>query len=207
MTGDNIEAGIKRDWLDGRWTSSLALYQITKNDVLTGDPEHQNFSIQTGQTKTVGWEADIQGELLPGLDLVANYAFTDSWISDDTRGEIIGNETPGTIKHIANGWLSYRHPEGTLKGAGASAGLQYQADRYNWYSFDGGESRVPDDQLRVDGGLSWQGDKLGVAFNVNNVFDEYIYDGTLYTFAAKPYYIWNSEPGRNYRLSLSYRFK
>jgi iron complex outermembrane receptor protein len=205
LTGDNIEGGIKRDWFDGKWNSTLAVYQITKNDILAADPEHILFSVQLGQTTTVGTEIDIKGEILPGLDVSANYAFTDSWVSEETNPALIGKETPGTIMQIANGWLSYRRPAGAFKGLGASAGVQWQGDRYAWYVFDGSEMKVPDDYLSVDAGLSWQAEKLSLSLNVNNVFDEYLYDGFRYTYSN--YYAWNSEPGRNYRVSVGYRFK
>lgn len=54
VTGDNVELGLKREWLGGNWVTSLSAYRITKNNVLTADPDNFNFSVQLGQTVTKG---------------------------------------------------------------------------------------------------------------------------------------------------------
>jgi iron complex outermembrane receptor protein len=56
VTGNNLEAGIKRDWFDGKWSTSLSVYRILKNNQLVADPDnHGNpaagYVIQLGQTK------------------------------------------------------------------------------------------------------------------------------------------------------------
>jgi len=43
VTGSNKEIGVKYDWFDSSWVSSLSLYQIVKTIVLTADPEHTYF--------------------------------------------------------------------------------------------------------------------------------------------------------------------
>jgi iron complex outermembrane receptor protein len=77
LVGENFEVGLKRDWLNGQWTATLAAYQITKNNVLTTDPDHQFFSIQLGETRTRGIELDVRGQIIEGLNITANYAYTD----------------------------------------------------------------------------------------------------------------------------------
>ena len=201
VTGNNIEAGLKTEWLDGRMHATLSVYQITKNNVLTADPEHPKFSVQLGQTRTRGVEIDVQGELLPGLNVIFNYAYTDSKITKDTNEEVVGNATPGFIRHITNAWLSYRFEGGPLKGFGLSLGYQWQLDRYSWYVFDGSEKPLPN-YFRLDGGISWQNDRLRLALNVNNILDAYLYTGSAY----QGYYYWISEPPRNFRLTVGYRF-
>ncbi|MEJ0103185.1 MAG: TonB-dependent receptor [Bacteroidota bacterium] len=42
ITGNNIEFGIKRDWMNGKWNSAVSVYQITRNNVLTADLDHPN---------------------------------------------------------------------------------------------------------------------------------------------------------------------
>jgi iron complex outermembrane receptor protein len=58
VTGNSLEAGIKRDWFNGKWSTSVSVYQILKNNQLVADPEHPNanYVIQLGQTKTHGVE-------------------------------------------------------------------------------------------------------------------------------------------------------
>jgi len=201
ITGDNKEAGIKRDWFGGRWNTTLSVYQITKNNVLTQDPEHINFSIQLGQTQTQGAELDITGRIIDGLDVTINYAYTDSKVTKDTDPTRVGVRVAGATKHIQNTWISYRIQNGILKGLGASVGYQFQGDRSSWYVFDGTEKSLPD-YFRLDGSVHYTRNNLRLALNVNNILDDYLYSGAPYS----NYYYWQAEAGRNLRLSMTYSF-
>jgi len=201
ITGNNLEAGLKKDWFGGSWNSTIAVYQITKNNVLTADPAHPNFSIQLGQTKTQGVEFDVRGEIVKGLNLTFNYAYTDSKITKDTDESVVGNATPGATKQITNTWLSYRQPLGALEGLGISVGYQWQIERSSWYVFDDTENALPD-YFRLDGAISWQNESFRLALNVNNLLDKYLYSGSPYA----DYFYWQTEPGRNFRLTVGYKF-
>lgn len=208
ITGNNIEFGIKRDWFDGRWNTTFAAYRILKNNELSPDPTSTPaapFSLQLGQSTTKGIEFDVRGEILPGLNLVANYALTDSRISKETEvyGEIIpvGTKITGYAKHNANAWLSYKIQKGELKGAGVSGGFSYQADRSTWSWGGSGKQELPS-YFKLDGGIFWEQDKIRLTANVFNILDKYLYSGASYG----DYYYWQSETPRNFRLSIAYKF-
>lgn len=204
ITGNNLEAGLKRDWAGGRWNSTLSVYRITNNNVLTADPTNPNFSVQLGQTQARGVEVDLRGELLPGLSLVWNYAFTDSKITQDTDSDQVGAPVPGFSKHVTNGWLSYRARKGALQGVGVSLGYQWQLGRYGWFVDPGDRDPNLPDAFRADGAVSWQGGRMSVALNVNNLLNAYLYSGAYYPWGGYSYY--QTEAPRNFRLSLGYRF-
>ncbi|NBW35519.1 MAG: TonB-dependent receptor [Cytophagia bacterium] len=205
LTGDNIEIGLKKQWLNGQWTAGVAAYQITMNNVLTGDPQHQNFSIQVGQTQTQGVEFDLRGQLFEGLNVTMNYAYTDGQVTEDTDETQIGKQTPGTDKHIANAWLTYRFEQGTVKGLGISFGVQHAAERSAWYAaYDKTVDPTMPSYTRFDAALSYNFGKMGVSLNVNNLFDAELISGTYYSWSQ--FYFWQAEALRNYRLSVNYRF-
>ena len=82
QTGSNLEFGFKRDWINGKWNSVFAVYQITNKNILTADPEHSTgaiqYSRQSGEQKVKGVEVDLRGEIFKNLDVVINYAFTEA---------------------------------------------------------------------------------------------------------------------------------
>lgn len=208
ITGNNIEFGIKRDWFEGRWNTTIAAYRILKNNELSPDPSSTPaapFSLQLGQSTTKGIEFDLRGEILTGLNLVANYALTDSRISKETEvwGEVIpvGTKIAGYAKHNANAWLSYKLQQGGLKGTGISGGFSYQAERSTWSWGGAGTQEMPS-YFKLDGGIFWEKDKLRLTTNVFNILDKYLYSGASYG----DYYYWQSEAPRNYRLSIAYKF-
>jgi len=205
ITGDNKEIGLKREWFDGRWMTSVAAYRITKNNVLTPDPQNQFFSIQLGQTQTQGVEFDIRGQLFPGLDVTMNYALTDGKVTRDTENQQVNKQLPGTDRHIANAWLSYRVQSGKATGLGVSFGVQRAAGRTAWYGqYDRALDATMPDYTRFDGAVSYQFGKFGVALNVNNVFNASLLSGAYYSFSD--FYYWQAEAMRNARLGINYRF-
>lgn len=206
ITGDNVELGLKKDWMNGKWNTAISVYRITRNNVLTADLDHPNpsggyFSRQSGQQQTEGIEVDIRGQIVRGLDVIINYALTDAKTTQDSKPENIGNQVPGSSKHIQNSWLNYRIDKGILTGFGISLGYQYQVQRSPWYVFDGSENSLPD-YFRLDGSLSYQKEKIGFNLVVNNILDDYLYSGAPYG----DFYYWQAEPGIHARFSVGYRF-
>ncbi|MDJ1498178.1 TonB-dependent receptor [Cytophagaceae bacterium DM2B3-1] len=206
ITGNNIEVGIKRDWFNGKWNTTLSAYQITKNNEITAIPGNTQFSAQVGKSQAKGIELDVRGELAPSLNLVANYSYIDSKITkttDTTLGLREGDLVPGFAKHNANAWLSYKVPTGALKGLGFSGGFSYQANRTTWSWGGPGEKSLPD-YFRLDGGMFWEKDRVRLTANVFNILNTYLYSGSYYAYGG--YYYWQTEAPRNLRVSLNYTF-
>lgn len=206
VTGTNLEFGVKRDWLKGKWNTSVSAYQITRNNVLTADLDHPNpsggyYNRQSGQQQTKGVEVDIRGEVVSGLDILVNYAFTEAKVTKDSDPKNVGVQVPGSSKHIQNTWLSYKVQNGALAGFGVSLGYQWQLQRSSWYVFDGSDKSLPD-YFRLDGGVSYQKDKIGFNLFINNILNKYLFSGSPYA----DYFYWQAEPGTNARFSINYRF-
>ncbi|PKQ67696.1 TonB-dependent siderophore receptor [Labilibaculum manganireducens] len=201
VEGHDLEAGIKRKWANGRWNSSLTFYKITKENVLTSDPEDVNYSIQLGEAESKGFEFDIQGEIVSGLNLILNYANTNVKVSKDSDPTKVGTRMAGHAKHMTNGWLKYQFKSRGLKGLGLGLGYQYQVDRSSWAWGSGNESILPD-YFRLDGAVSWKNEDFSVGLNINNLLDKYLYSGSGYS----GFYYWQTEPGTNFRLNVSYKF-
>lgn len=210
ITGSNRELGLKRDWADGRWNTTVSIYRIVKNNELTADPNsgpNSGLSVVLGQKRAQGVEFDLRGTILKGLNLTANYAYTNSEVTKVTEGVAgiqVGEVIPGFAKHTVNSWLSYKVQNGALKGAGVSAGFTYLADRAtaNW-SPTNSSLNLPN-YFKLDGGLFWEKDKLRLTVNAFNILDKYLYSGGYYEWLNA--YYWQSEAPRNYRLSLAYKF-
>ena len=208
VEGNDLEFGIKRNWADGKWSSSLTYYTITKTGMansvvedINGDGVDDNYSMPIGEVESKGLEFDIQGQILPGLNLIFNYANTNVEITEDAIETNIGARVAGHAKHMTNGWLKYTFQRSALKGVGISLGYQYQVDRSSW-NWDGDNESVLPDYFRLDGALSWQNDDIRVGINVNNILNEYLYSGASY----RSEYYWQTEPGTNFRLNVVYTF-
>ncbi len=201
VRGNDLEAGIKRKWANGRWNSSLTFYKIVKENVLTTDPSDINYSIQIGEAESKGIEFDVNGEIAKGLNLILNYANTDVEVTKDTNPEVVGTKLAGHARHITNGWLKYQFKNSGLKGLGLAWGYQYQIDRSTWTWPTDNLAELPN-YFRMDAALSWENDQFSIGLNVYNLLDDYLYSGSAYA----DYYYWQTEPGINFRLNMSYKF-
>ena len=215
ITGSNTEVGAKKDWFNGRLSTTLSAYRILKQNELTADPtqpQNSGLSIPIGEKTSQGIEFDARGEVFRGLNATLNYAYTDSKTTKVTPGVAgnVGDLTPGFAKHTMNGWLGYKLPSGFLKGSGISGGFTYLVDRATQtYSATEPEKNLPD-YFKLDGGIFWEGKKVKITANAFNILDKYLYTGAFYDgyFASTPngVYSWQSEAPRNYRVSIAYRF-
>ena len=145
--------------------------------------------------------------------MVANYAYIDPSITKDNTEVNVGRRLPGAAKHNTNGWVTYRLQQGSLKGFGLSGGMQWQVERYA--GLGGAATILPDNYFRLDGGVSWQGDHLGVNLLVNNLTNRYNYSAGAYlpnasvgtsATAIGSYYNWQPDAPLNYRLTVGYTF-
>lgn len=199
LRGSNHEIGLKKNWLDGRWTSTLALYYLTRSSIAAVDPANSLYRVQVGENHAQGVEVDVVGQLVRGLNVVVNYAYTDAKIDSDTNPALVGARTPLFVKHVQNTWLNYELPARVARGLSFSLGYQYQAGRGGRYAV-----AVPygiPDYFRLDGGVGWQSPRLKVNLVVNNLLN--------HNLIATPWlrnglYYWIPQAGTNGRLSISY---
>ncbi|SHG37984.1 TonB-dependent receptor [Pedobacter caeni] len=212
VRGNNMEIGVKKDWFDGKWNTSLTAFRIVKENVLTQDPRYpndpQNWRVQLGEIQSKGLEFDLVGEIVEGLNVTLNYAYTDPKV---TKGESANKNLKGTFvanaaKHISNGWLSYSFKKqgALLNGFGLSGGYQYQGKRVAGTGFT--EPNLPD-YIRFDAGLSYSKGKFNISAVVNNLLDRKLF--TQGTAPATPagYYTWIYDMPRNARITATYKFK
>ncbi|WP_026714868.1 TonB-dependent receptor [Flavobacterium daejeonense] len=206
LTGNNVEIGIKKDWFNGSWSTTLSAYSILKKNELTADPENtagQNYSIVLGEKRARGFEIDIRGKILEGLNIIANYAFTESVVNKSNVENIkVGTIVPGYSKHTANSWLNYTVSNGKLKGWGASIGGTFLAGRQT-DTWSTGLEKLPN-YFKMDGGLSYEAGKLKFTANMFNILDEYLYSGSYYSYLNA--YYWQTEAPRNVRVGVTYKF-
>lgn len=123
--GEAYEGGFKLHSPDEQLRLTFTAFEIFKNNVLTSDLTQgpgSGFSIATGEQRSRGFEVDVAGQILPGLEIIGSYAYIDARITEDNTF-IEGSRLPNVPKHQASLWTTYTVREGALKGLGVSAGF------------------------------------------------------------------------------------
>ncbi|MCV2217627.1 TonB-dependent siderophore receptor [Thauera sp. Sel9] len=172
IIGTNYELGIKGELLDGRVNASLAVFRYDHenravNDVASGFACSGWYCAKaSGKVRSQGIEAEISGEVLSDLQLMAGYTYNTSRFMSDpvNQGKVFSTWTP---RHMLRVWASYRLP-GEWNQLTVGGGLTAQSHTLGY-----------DRSFKVPGftvanlRLGYQATpEVGLALNLNNVFDK-----------------------------------
>jgi iron complex outermembrane recepter protein len=169
--GEQFEIGVKAELLDNRLLATLAAYNLTRTNVVTADPDRPGFSIQIGEERSRGIELDLIGEPLPGLNIIASYAYTDAEITEDNSGNE-GNRPNNVPLHSGSLWATYEIQSGDLQGLGFGAGIFVVGDREG----DLANSFELPSYVRTDTAIFYRRDNWKAGLNFKNLFDINYYE-------------------------------
>ncbi len=122
--GEQYEVGVKGVFLDGGLTATLAAFNINDNHRAVSDPSNPLYSISAGKARSRGIEAEVTGEVLPGLNLTAGYTYLQTkFLSDpDYQGLVLDPEEP---RHTFKLWSKYAfQDDSSLDGLSLGAGMR-----------------------------------------------------------------------------------
>ena len=128
------EIGLKLDAPNGRYSGTLAVYRIKKQNVLTNDPQDINYSIAVGEVESEGAELDFAGELVPNLRLSAAFAYTDARVTRSTEaagatGLAEGRRMPNVPRKSGNVFLTWTKPLSNERQFNLGGGVLYSGER------------------------------------------------------------------------------
>jgi len=127
-TGKQYEAGIKFQPEGARSFVSLAFFDITKQNVVSTNPNNITEVRQVGEVRSKGFEIEALASLAEGLDLTANYSRTDARIQKSVNAWEEDARLAYVPRESAGAWLDYTQPSGLLAGLGAGFGARYTGE-------------------------------------------------------------------------------
>ena len=163
--GTQYEIGVKADITD-QLSATLTLYDLTRSNVTTEDPDNPFFQVQTGEQRSQGIELDINGEILPGWNIFAGYAYTDARVTEDNSIPE-GNRLRNAPEHAFNLWTTYEIQQGDLQGLGFGLGFNYVGDRPGDLE---NTFEIPS-YFRTDAAIFYERDQFRTSLNFYNLFD------------------------------------
>lgn len=146
--GRQQELGFKQQLGAGRGEWTVALFQITKNDIITTNPDKPKESIQNGKQSSRGLELTGAFNVSQTFRIEANAAYADAKYDELLRGStnLAGNRPAHVPRVTANLWGHYRMGDWRT-----SLGLRYVGDRF---ANEANSMRLPAYTL-VDAVVSW----------------------------------------------------
>lgn len=121
-TSQNVEGGLKLALVKAHLAGTLAIFNQTRHNVATADPTNFQYSIQTGQQRARGAEADLTWEPIRAFSLLANYAYTQATVTADNSipvGDFL-QRVPRNSGRVAG---RYRVHNGPAKGLSFGVGV------------------------------------------------------------------------------------
>jgi outer membrane receptor for ferric coprogen and ferric-rhodotorulic acid len=203
LEGDNYEAGVKADLMDGRLRASAAAFRVEQNNFGVVDegylvPGTLDPAYRAAQgTVSKGYEVEVAGQIQAGWDMSVGWSH---FSAKDAGGAPVQAHHPRRVLRLST---KYALP-GALERLSVGGSLRW-------------ESRPPQTAVNPATGTAEAvgqpayvlvnlmaqydlTDRATVQLNVNNVFDEPYYSNNAW-FAGFVY----GEP-RNARVTLRYRF-
>ena len=198
--GEGFEVGLKAELFDQRLIATLAYFDITRQNVATADPNALLgvlAFLATGEQRSQGIELDIAGEILPGWNVIANYAYTDARITQDNTFPA-GNGLTGIPENSASLWTTYTLQTGDWAGLGFGVGVNYVGDRPG----DLNNSFRLGDYWVTNAAIFYEQDDFGLSLYFNNLFD------TNYVQGIPVSRLRGIEPGEPFTVtgSITFRF-
>lgn len=203
--GTNYEAGVKGEFYGGELNTSLALFRIDQDNRAMTDPRYPTncpaspvsggCSINGGKVRSEGLEAEVNGEVLPNLQLSAGYTFNAAkYLKDRTAtgassanegNRLMGDHNP---RHLLRTWATYKLPgEWDRFTVGGGFTLQSKLSYVDPYGPAGTVTRNQHGYSVWNAYASYRIDEQWTAaLNINNLFDKRYYTDALRSQYAEP---------------------
>ncbi|NOU44489.1 MAG: TonB-dependent siderophore receptor, partial [Methyloglobulus sp.] len=194
------EGGVKFEFFDGKLRANLTYYDLTKTNLAVSDPTLDpitgeqrdcgggpgSCSIALGEVRSRGPEIDIQGEILPGWNVIATWtntdirvtktnSGTDSITSDSGSTFQLGSRLANVPRNTGSLWNTYEVQGGDFKGLSFGGGITLRDSQLAPDAGGEAPSKIPGyATIDLMAGYSRQvGDaKVSVQLNVNNLLDK-----------------------------------
>lgn len=212
---NQIETGIKSNWLKDALLFNLSLYKIfNRNQIINvveqnkeGTFQISNYHTRGGSTMSQGIELEIRAQPVKNLNIMGSFTYQSARYkkSDFYKDDSETFNVPG---HIANLWVHYTLGSGIFKNLSLGIGAYYIGDRWanealkvsHPYLGSTDEKRIKlPGYTSINTSLSYTYKNIQLSFYANNLANELGYT------AYRSYYINPIDP-RNYSLALQYHF-
>ncbi len=197
VTSELFEAGVKANFFHNNLFASLALYQLTLQNVAVNanDISNPNLYIQQGEDRSRGIETEVDGNIFPNLSIAASYSYCVAKVIKSKIASQEGTLVENAPRNQSSTWIKYSFKNGSLKGFGIAAGHSQVGVRN---TLEPGLT-LPGYFL-LHAGVRYQIKNFTAAINCNNVFNKIYWMGA-YNNVNK----WPGAP-RNVMITTGYNF-
>ncbi|HZQ93225.1 MAG TPA: TonB-dependent siderophore receptor [Terriglobales bacterium] len=163
----NYEVGAKWNLLRDLAVTT-AVYRLDRTNTRASDPNDPTRILQTGSTRSNGFEAGVSGSVTRRWGIAGGYAYQDVFITGATTSAAVGAQVAQTPHHTFSLWNTYR----IMPRLGAGLGIVQRSDMF---AAADNTVRLPG-YVRADAALYVTlTERIRMQANVENLFDRRYY--------------------------------
>ena len=121
----NYEVGVKWD-LSRNLALTTAVYRLERTNTRSTDPNDPTRIVQTGSTRSNGYEAGLSGSVTRRWRVAGGYAYQDVFVTSATTAARAGAQVAQTPHHTFSVWNNYQ----ILPRLGAGLGILNRSDMF-----------------------------------------------------------------------------
>ncbi len=198
----STEVGVKFTLNDGALFGTVAVFKVEQDNMLVVDDATAFTYAAIGEAQSKGIEIDLTGELSDSLEIWASYAYVDATIENSFFDANFGYtvEAGASLLNVPEQQLSLQLVQSTVlygKAIKFGGGLLHVGKRNGFFGSDFELPSYTTARVFVNYDVT---DKIGIAAEVNNLFDEKYYTNSFADAWVQP-----GTP-RNVKFSTSYKF-
>ena len=198
----STEVGVKFTLNDGALFGTVAVFKVEQDNMLVVDDATAFTYAAIGEAQSKGIEIDLTGELTDSLEIWASYAYVDATIENSFFDANFGYtvEAGASLLNVPEQQLSLQLVQSTDlygKAIKFGGGLLHVGKRNGFFGTDFELPSYTTARAFVNYDVT---DEIGIAAEVNNLFDE-----TYYTNSFADAWVQPGTP-RNAKFSASYKF-
>lgn len=122
--GRQYEVGVKYQPPGVNALLTAAVFDLTRQNLVTADPVNPGNSVQSGEARSRGVELEAKATLARALSLVATYTYLDTIYTKDNSG-LENKHLAAVPSHMASAWAYYTVPFGLFEGVSLGGGVRY----------------------------------------------------------------------------------
>jgi catecholate siderophore receptor len=178
VKAQNYEVGAKMDWLDGKLTTTAALFRTEVTNAQINDPEHPGVVILAGNQQVDGVELNATGHITQDWEILAGFTYLDPRTSYNPTPGVTGRLLINSARAAANLWTEYYIDDHWEIGTGGNFLGRRYADLAN-------TATIPSYWV-WNGMVSYKvNENYSLQMNINNIMDRVYYDNAYYTSASE----------------------
>ncbi|KAF7780478.1 iron complex outermembrane recepter protein [Pseudoalteromonas marina] len=198
----SAEVGVNFTLNDGALFGTVAVFKVQQDNMLVVDDATAFTYAAIGEAQSKGIEIDLTGELTDTLEVWASYAYVDATIENSFFDANFGYtvEAGASLLNVPEQQLSLQLMQSTVlygKAIKFGGGLLHVGKRNGFFGTDFELPSYTTARFFVNYDVT---DEIGIAAEVNNLFDE-----TYYTNSFADAWVQPGTP-RNVKFSASYKF-